>query len=163
MALFQRSIDLGSNSGRRDPFTAYEFGLEIEGIESATFEKLEGGDITIAVIKHDIVYETGESTTLFIPGTTSFGEFTLTSFITANMEIISWLALASSGDIVQARRNGSVILRGSENNTLTDLARWNFENAWPSKIAGFSLKKDLSQLADLKLTIHAESIERVDP
>jgi phage tail-like protein len=163
MSLFQRSIDLGTNTGRRDPFTSYQFALEIDGIQSATFDKLEGGDITIAVVTHDIVYETGESTTLFIPGTTSFGEFTLTSFVTANMEVINWLSLASSGDIVQARRNGSIILRGHENGVYTDLARWDFDNAWPSKISGFSLARDRSQLAELRLTIHAETITRVDP
>lgn len=134
----------------------YEFHLLVEGKLTGVFERLTGGEIEVATIKHDVVFESGSSSTLFIPGPTSYSPFTLERGFALYYELYYWLMQASNGDIVQARRNGSVEMR-KQGETLV---RWNFYNAWATKLSGFSYNQYAdAQKARISVTIQPESIE----
>ena len=62
------------------------------------------------------------------------------------------------GKITDARKNGSIIMLDRE---LKEAARWNFTNAWPSKVSGPAPKADGNEIAIEELTIVHEFIERV--
>ena len=134
----------------------YEFHLEVEGKLTGIFQALVGGDMEIAQIKHDVVYENGLSTTLFIPGATSFSPLTLTRGFANYSELFDWFMEASNGRIIQARRNGSIYMtrRGEI------ILMWNFERAWPIKLDGFKYNQYTGNAAArIGITIVAEAIE----
>jgi phage tail-like protein len=134
----------------------YEFHLLVEGKLSGVFERLTGGEIEVATVKHDVTFESGSSTTLFIPGTTTFNPFTLERGFALYYELYYWLMQASNGDIIQARRDGSVEMRKQGE----ALLRWNFYRAWPTKLSGFNYNQYTdAQKARVSITIQPESIE----
>lgn len=161
MPFLRRDLDEQLSLGRTPQgfgydLLTYEFHLEVQGLLVGVFERLTGGEIEIAHIEHDIVYESGASTTLFIPGTTSFAPFTLERGFANYQELYNWFALASNGRIVQARRDGSVFMKRHGETYL----QWDFQNAWPIKLSGFSMNQYVdSQKARIAITIAAEFIE----
>jgi len=161
MPFLRRDLDDELSLGRTSQgfgydLLTYEFHLEVQGLLVGIFERLTGGDIEIARIEHDIVYESGASTTLFIPGTTSFAPFTLERGFANYYELYNWFNLASNGRIVQARRDGSVFMKRNGETYL----QWDFKNAWPVKLAGFSFNQYVdAQKARIAITIAAEFIE----
>ena len=163
MPFLRRDLDNELSLGRTSQgfgydLLTYEFHLEVQGLLVGVFERLTGGEMEIARVEHDIVYESGASTTLLIPGTTSFAPFTLERGFANYGELYSWFALASNGRIVQARRDGSVFMKRHGETYL----QWNFQHAWPIKLSGFSFNQYMgSQKANISITIAAEFIEFV--
>ncbi|MBN1177969.1 MAG: phage tail protein [Anaerolineae bacterium] len=137
----------------------YEYKLTVEGKVTGFFQRMTGGKIEVGTISHDIVYENGTSTTLFIPGTTSFEPITLERGFANYQELYNWLMEASYGRITQARRDGSIEMtrRGQP------LLRWDFSGAWPTTLSGFSLNQyqDATK-ARVSITIAVEAIEYVE-
>ena len=78
--------------------------------------------------------------------------------ITSNMDIWEWRKMVEDGDVAGARQNGSVVMYDQ---TLAEVARWNFENAWPVKVTGPSVKSDGNEIGVEELTIAHEFIERL--
>ncbi len=133
----------------------YEFHLTVEGKLSGIFQRLTGGEIEIACLTHDIVFETGASTTLKIPGATTFHPFTLERGFALYYELYNWLMEASNGHIINARRNGSIEMKKHGDTLL----RWNFEGAWPTKLSGFNFNQYTgAQVARVSLTMEAETV-----
>jgi phage tail-like protein len=56
-----------------------------------------------------------------------------------------------------ARRNGSIIMFDQ---TLTEVARWNFENAWPVKVSGPAVKADSNEFGIEELVLTHEGLYR---
>ena len=57
----------------------------------------------------------------------------------------------------QQRKNGSVVIYDS---TLTEVARWNFYNAWPSKISNDSFTVGGNDPISETVTVQYEKLER---
>ncbi len=147
---------------RLNPVDAY-YHLDVEGVRVGTFYSLTGGDIEVTVIEHDVVFSTGEASTLLIPGPVRFSPITLSRGFGNSAELYNWFALAASGNIVQARKNGTITLNGFVNGEYKPIVRWNLTNAWPSKISGFQSNQfSGASVAKLSITIVTEMIERED-
>ena len=161
--LTQIKTDLTTSVARTiEPVDAH-YHLEVTGLLLGVFDTLSGGSMEVTVIEHNVTYESGESTTLLIPGPTSFAPISLSRGYGNSMELHNWFVMASSGNIVQARRSGSIMLRGWVDGEYRDLVRWDLSNAWPTKIAGFGMNQYRgTRSAKLSLTIVAETINRVD-
>ena len=130
----------------------------MDGKVTGYFYNLQGGDIEVAVIKHDVVFGTGASSTLFIPGATSYSPLTLSRGFANYITLYNWLMEASSGDIIQARRSGTI--EGRKYGVA--VARWNLFNAWPTKLVSYGFQTvsgTQSTVARVTLTLVAESIE----
>jgi len=155
--------DLGSSSKiSKDDLSSYQFDLLVEGKLTGTFGGLTGGDMTIAKIEYNLVYESGLSTTLYIPGATTFHPFSMTRGFGRYNELYWWFREASDGLINEARRNGSVIMWKKTNGTVEHYLRWDFSNAWPIKLSGFSYNQyQAASSARISITIAAETIELV--
>ena len=65
---------------------------------------------------------------------------------------------AIDGQVEQARCNGSIIMYDQ---TLKEVARWEFQRAWPSKVSGPTPKSDGNEVGLEELTIAHEYIKRV--
>ncbi len=137
-----------------DPFGAYNFLVEIDGITRAAFQECSGFDSTVDIIEHR---EGGQNTTTRkLPGMTKYSNIQLKWGLTDDRDLYDWHRRIVQGAI--ERKNGSIVLldrRGDE------VARWNFVRAWPSKWDGPDLNAEGTDVAIEMLELAHEGIERV--
>jgi len=120
--------------------------------------------VEISVIKHNVVYESGEYVTMVVPGTTQYAPVVLERGYGNTKELYNWFVLANTGKIASARKNVTITLNIPKDGAFVPMVSWNLINAWPSKISGFSSDQDSNaRLARFSITLIAESIERIDP
>lgn len=152
-----------SNDFDIDPLDVY-YALDVNEARLATFASLSGGDIEISVIKHNVLYTSGELGTLMIPGQTQYSPVVLERGFGNTKELYNWFVAVNSGKIFGARKNVSITLNAFTKDGYVSLIIWNLINAWPSKISGFeSSQGDTAKVAKFSITLVTEAIERVDP
>jgi len=143
-----------STGTRVDPFRNFNFLVEMDGVTQASFIECSGLEATTEVIE---TRQGGDNTTVYkLPGKTSYGDITLKWGTTASTELMSWREDIIAG--VVTRRNGSVVLYDLTNQT--EVARWNFFNAWPSKWDGPSLNAKGNDLSIETLVLVTERVAR---
>jgi phage tail-like protein len=134
-----------------DPYGNYNFHVELDGIDRAAFQECSGFDSTIDVIEHR---EGGENTTLRkLPGLTKYSNIVLKWGMTNDTDLYDWHRRVVQGDI--ERKNGSIVLldrRGEE------VARWNFERAWPTKWDGPDLNAEGNDVSIETLELAHEGV-----
>jgi phage tail-like protein len=146
-------------AAREDPLVGSMFSLEVQGVIKGFFTEVSGLGSEHEIIEHKVVDEKGHDMVLKIPGRLKWGDITLKRGITSNMDVWDWRKQVEDGDVEGARSNGSIIMYNQE---FTEIARWNFEGAWPSKVSGPSLKSDSNDLGIEEMVIVHEKIERVN-
>lgn len=144
---------------REDPLVAFKFGLEIEGKLSGFFTQVGGIGSETEVIQQKIVNsETGETIIRQIPGRLSWTPVSLKRGVTSAMDIWEWRQQVVEGKIDDARTNCSLVAYSQDN---TEIARWNFVNAWPSKVIGPEMDAGSTTYMIEDVTIVHEGVERV--
>jgi len=68
-----------------------------------------------------------------LPGRLTWTDVTLKRGVTSNTDIWDWRKNVVDGKVEDARTNCSIIAYNQGNE---EIARRNFENAWPSKVVG---------------------------
>lgn len=144
--------------GREDPLLGFNFALDVGGAIKGYFTEVAGIGSENEVIEQKVVNEKGIEIVLRIPGRLKWGDITLKRGITSSMDLWDWRKKVEDGKVKDARKNGSVVMFDRE---LKEAARWNFVNAWPSKISGPSPKADSNEIGVEELTIVHENITRV--
>jgi phage tail-like protein len=138
--------------------------LDVDQTRLAIFTKLSGGDIEVSVIKHNVVYPSGEYRTLLIPGPTQYSPITLESGFGNTKALYNWFIQANRGRTASARKNVTITLHVREAGQYKPVVSWNLLGAWPTKISGFDASQDGSpRISQFSMTIQMESVERVDP
>lgn len=152
---------MATSSGRDgDPLTGFTFRLEVDRLEEASyFTECSGIGSENETIDHKVVGPNGMEEILKIPGRLKWGDVTLKRGITNVMDIWVWRQDVVEGKIGNARSNCSIIMMDRD---YTDAARWDFENAWPSKVTGPSVKADSNDLGIEELTLVHEGLTRVE-
>ena len=143
---------------RTDPLASFHYGIEIKGVINGFFTECTGLGSEHEVIKHKVIDEKGHETLMKVPGRMKWENVVLKRGITQNMDIWDWRKKVEDGNVKDARMNGSVIMFDS---TLKEVARWNFENAWPVKVTGPKVKSDDNEIGVEELTIVHEGMWRV--
>lgn len=144
---------------REDPLVGFKFGLEIEGKLSGYFTNVGGIGSETEVITHKVTnQETGETIMEQIPGRLSWTPITLKRGVTSAMDIWDWRQLVVEGKIKDARTNCSIV---AYDQAMTEVARWNLENAWPSKVVGPDMDSGSTNYMIEDLTIVHEGVRRV--
>ncbi len=142
-----------------NPLVAFNFGLEIEGKLSGYFTKVTGLGSESEVVEHKIVNpDTGETIIQKIPGRLSWTDVTLTRGVTSNIDVWEWRQSVVDGKVDDVRTNCSVI---AYNQSGEEIARWNLDNAWPSKVTGPEMDSSGQNLMVEEMTIVHEGISRV--
>jgi phage tail-like protein len=119
---------------REDPLVAFKFELEIEGRLSVFFTQVSGIGSETEVLRQIVEnVNSGERIIHQIPGELHWNPVTLRRGITSAMDLWKWRDQVVRGQIDEARTDCSIIAYSQENK---EIARWNFVNAWPSKVAG---------------------------
>ena len=134
---------------------AYLFTVEIDGIETARFQKCEGLEA------ETYVYEVEEGglnhTTRKFRGRTRFLNLILEKGITENESLFSWFKETCLENKKLERKNGSVALKDTEGN---EVKRWNFFRAFPCRWIGPKLVTNLgSDFAVERIEIAHEGVE----
>ena len=140
-----------------DPLLGFNFGLEFSGAIAGYFTECNGIGSENEVIDHKVVDDSGREITRKIPGRLKWGDVTLKRGITNDMQIWEWRDNVVKGEMDSARKNGSIVMMDRNYDAV---ARWNFENAWPSKVSGPALKSDSNEFGVEELVIVHEGIYR---
>jgi phage tail-like protein len=144
---------------REDPLVAFKFGLEIEGKLSGLFTNVTGiGSETEVITQKVQNSETGEDMIQQIPGRLTWTPITLKRGVTSSMDIWEWRQMVVEGKIDDARTNCSITAYNQANE---EIARWNLENAWPSKVIGPEMDSGSTTYMMEEVTIVHESVIRV--
>jgi phage tail-like protein len=149
----QAAIDTSAEN----PLVSFHFGLDIQGKVQGFFTECSGLGSETEVTEHKVVKE-GVEVTMKIPGRLKWENIVLKRGITSNMDIWTWRKEVEDGNVDSARADGSIIMYDQ---TLSEVARWNFSRGWPSKVTGPSLKSDGNEVGVEELTITHEYITRV--
>ena len=143
---------------REDPLVGFHFGVDVQGVVTGFFTECSGLGSEHEVIEQKLVTELGHEFVQKVPGRLKWDNITLKRGITSSMEIWDWRKQVEGGDVNGARRDGSIVMYDQE---LAEVARWNFERAWPLKVSGPSPKADSNEIGIEELTLTHEYIERV--
>jgi phage tail-like protein len=137
---------------RHDPYKAFNFRVEINGIARAAFSEVSGLESETAVIEYRVG---GEPTTVRkLPGLTKYANIVLRRGITQDAELWNWRQTVVQGNV--DRRNGSIILLDDDG---TELVRWNFFHGWIAKWEGPALNAQANEVAIETIEIAHEGLE----
>jgi phage tail-like protein len=142
---------------RKDPLVGFHYAVEVQGVVTGYFTECSGIGSEHEVIEHKIVDAKGHEHIRKIPGRLKWENITFKRGLTDSMDIWDWRELVVQGKVDEARHNGSVVMFDQ---SLTEVARWNFENAWPLKVSGPSVKSDSNEFAIEELVIVHEGLYR---
>jgi len=143
---------------RRLPLVGYHFFVEVSGILTGPFQQAEGLTSESEKIEYKASGPRGEEITISQPGRTKYPNITLKRGMTDSMEMWEWRKQIEDGKYKEAMKNGSIVLYDQQH---TEIARWNFENAWPVKVSGPSLNAGNNEVAVETIELSVESNKRV--
>ncbi len=139
---------------RKDPYRNCNFLVEIDGITQAGFTDCSGLGSTTEPVEYR---EGGDnSTPRKLPGQTKYTNISLKWGLTDSHELYDWYRKVVTGKT--ERRNGSIVVLDADG--VTEVVRWNFFNAWPTKMEGPSFSAKGSEIAIETLEIAHEGVER---
>lgn len=140
------------NRRRFDPIGGFNFKVEIEGVTTAAFKECDGLTAETTVI-------TGQSGLSLIerkrPGRTKYANLVLKRGYLNNADLWNWRKQVLDGKV--QRRSGAIILCADDG---TEVMRFNFFDAWPSKWKSLSLKGKGSELTVEEIELAFERLER---
>ena len=149
---------MAGKSGREsDPLIGFNFRLEIEGKLAGYFTEASGIGSEHEIVEHKVVDDSGHEIVQKIPGRLKWENVTLKRGITDAMDIWDWRKLVEDGKMGDARTNCSIIMM---DRNYEDVARWDFVNAWPSKVSGPSVKSDSNEFGVEEVTLVHEGMMR---
>ena len=139
-----------------DPITSFHFAVEFDGMDAAAyFTELSGVTSELDVIDFRSMTADGKSIIKRIPGKSKPPTITLKRGVTSNDDLWMWHQSASIGDVATARRSGSLVFFDS---MMSEVKRYNFRDAWPSKLTIGTAKADANEVTIEEITIVCEEL-----
>jgi phage tail-like protein len=137
-----------------DPYRAYNFKLQIQGVTEGHFTEVSGMGVKV----HAISYREGGVSQVVrrLPGRVEYADVTLRYGLTKSVELWNWFMTGMKGKV--ERRNVSVLMVDGDGTT--EVMRWNLFNAWLSDWRAAALDAMGKEVAIETLTLVCESIER---
>lgn len=138
---------------RSDPYSGYNFAVELDGITRAGFSECSGLENS----QNAVDYREGTDRYLSVrklPGLNTYGDITLSRGITADNKLWEWRQKAAKGTI--ERHDISITL-------LDDVGQpritWNLFACWPTTWTGPSMNATTDEVAIEQLTLTCERVE----
>jgi phage tail-like protein len=141
-----------------DALAGYHFSIEIDGVSIAQFQEVSGITSELDVIELKENTKDGKYILHKLPGNRKPPTITLKRAKNSSTDLWDWHQKAYQGKIADARKNGSVVVDGYDNQ---EVSRFNFINAWPSKVSTSALKAGANEVLMEEVTIVCEELERV--
>jgi phage tail-like protein len=149
---------MATPSGREtDPLIGFNYALEIEGKLSGYFTECSGIGSEHEIVEHKVVDDQGHEIVQKIPGRLKWGDVTLKRGITEKMDIWDWRQKVEEGNMSEARTNCSIVMF---DRNYEAVARWDFVNAWPSKVSGPEVKADSNEFGVEEVILVHEGMKR---
>jgi phage tail-like protein len=139
-------------ASRDDPFAAFNFLVEIDGVTKAGFSECSG----ITMETDAIEYRNGNEdiTVRKLPGLKKFGNITFKRGFTKDKGLWDWRKKVLDGKT--ERHSGSITLL---NEARKASVRWNFREGWPRKLDGPAFNAKTNEVAIETLEIVCEGVE----
>lgn len=141
-----------------DPLISFHFKIEVQGRITGFFTEVSGLGSEHEIIEHKVIDQRGTEIIQKLPGRLKWGDITLKRGITSNTDVWTWRKMVETGDVEGARANGSITMFDQ---SLTPVAQWDFERAWPVKVTGPQLQSDSNAFGIEEMVITHEYITRV--
>ena len=140
-----------------DPLVSTFFQIEFQDSVKGAFRECTGLGSENEVVTYQASSPEGQQVTKMIPGRLKWNSITLKRGITSEMDMWKWRKLVEDGQIKDARKNGSVTMYDHK---MTPIAKWDFVNAWPSKLTGPSANANANEVGIEELVITHEGYQR---
>lgn len=141
-----------------DPLVSAWFGVEFQGQVVGAFRECTGLGSENEVVEYKASGQKGEFLIKKIPGRLKWNNITLKRGITDDMDLWKWRTLVEQGNMGSARKNGTITMYNQQG---TAVAKWNFTNAWPSKLTGPGANAGSNEVAIEELELTHEGYVRV--
>jgi phage tail-like protein len=141
-----------------DALASYHYSIEIDGVTVAQFQEVSGLTSEIDVIDLKENTKDGKYIIHKLPGNRKPPSITLKRAKSSSTDIWQWHQQIFQGNVASARKNGSVVLYSYDH---SEVGRYNFINAWPSKVSMSTLKSSGNEILMEEVTIVCEELERV--
>jgi phage tail-like protein len=139
---------------RNDPYSQFNFVIELAGAAVAAFSEVSGLDMETDPIEYR---EGNEDTTVRkLPGLRKYTNITLKRGFTDDRSLYDWRKTVMDGRT--QRMSGSIVLL---NEARDEALRWNFREGWPCKLQGPPLNAKTNEVAIETLEICHEGLELV--
>ncbi len=142
----------------KDPVVSSWFGVEFQGQVVGAFRECTGMGSENEVVEYKASGPKGEFVIKKVPGRMKWNNITLKRGITDAMDMWKWRKMIEDGEIDAARKNGSIVMY---NQAGQEVARWDFVNAWPSKLSGPTANANNNEVGIEELEITHEGYKRV--
>jgi phage tail-like protein len=142
----------------KDPVVSAWFGVEFQGQVVGAFRECTGMGSENEVVEYKASGPKGEYVMKKVPGRLKWNNITLKRGITDAMDMWKWRKLVEQGKINEARKNGSIVMFNQEGQ---EVSRWEFINAWPSKLTGPSANATNNEVGIEELELTIEGYARV--
>src|SRR5947208_1434279 len=118
---------------QQDPLVSAWFSVEFQGQVVGAFRECTGLGSENEVVEYKASSADGHAVIRKVPGRLKWNNITLKRGITDAMDMWKWRKLVEEGKMSEARKNGSIKMH---NHAGEVVARWDFTDAWPSKLNG---------------------------
>jgi phage tail-like protein len=142
----------------KDPLISAWFGVEFQGQVVGAFRECTGLGSEHQVVEYKASGPKGEFIIKKVPGRIKWNNIVLKRGITDAMDMWKWRKQVEDGKVTDARKNGTITMYDQSG---AALAKWNFINAWPSKITGPSGNSNTNDVAIEEMELTHEGYERV--
>jgi len=140
-----------------DALASYLFAIEIDSIEIAQFTEISGLASEVDVIELKENTRDGKLVIHKSPGAMKPPTITLKRAKNSSKALWDWHEAMLQGKVSESRKNGSVILKSYDG---TEVARYNFTNAWVSKVTTGTLKAGANEVLMEEASLVCESFVR---
>ena len=142
----------------QDALSAQRFSIEIDSVSLAQFQEVGGTSSEVDVVEVKEVDKTGRLTLKKQIGSVKPPTITLKRAANQSMDLWNWHQAALDGKLKDARRNGSIVQYDFEHK---EVARYNFTNAWVSKVSISGFKAGDNTPSVEEITMVCETFVRV--
>lgn len=132
------------------PLAGYHFFVEVQGKLMGAFREATGLNSESEKIEYKAAGPKGEEITISQPGRTKYPDIVLKRGLTSDLSMWEWRKEIEDGKFKDSRKNGSIVLYAQDH---AEVARWNFEGAWPLKVEGPGLNAGNNEIAVESLTL----------
>ena len=141
-----------------DPLVSAFFTIDFGGAVKGAFRECTGLGSENEVVEYKASGDKGKFIIKKVPGRMKWNNITLKRGITDAMDMWDWRKLVEEGKVKDARKNGSIVMYNQMNEAI---ARWDFVEAWPSKLAGPTANATNNEVGIEELEITHEGYKRV--
>jgi len=132
----------------------YSFAVNIEGRDLGSWSKVSGLDVAFDVVE----FREGGGATHYLPGKTKYSNIKLERAFTGSADLSDWFT--SFSQTPSERVRGTIVMYNAAH---AEVARWNFENAWPQKLTGPVLNAAANDIPIESIDLVHEGLTRVAP